>query len=946
MRRSFSLAIAVGLVLCVTGAGPVLAQTQTGNINGTVKDPNGGALPGVTVVVSGASVMGVRNAVTGGSGGFRVVSLLPGDDYVVELTLDGFQGRRYEGIVVQVGQTITLSVTLELAAMTGEVTVSGESPIVDVTSPVASTHFGTDLLENIPNRGRGWEDAVVQAPGIADGSEPAQGRMFSARGGSVVNNQSAFDGVTNTTPTYNTQGSGIVFEAVDEVQVVNGALPAELGNVAGTYINMVTKSGGNQFRGEASIYFKDGDLQSDNVDGDQEAAGIETSKITGYDDWSFNLGGPIVRDRLWFNVATGVKNTAQTVSGFPEDDALDNDFYFGKLTWQPSPRHSLVGMYNRHDSVLAYWSAFGPIRFTEPEATLRVVLDYEIMKLKWTGILSDNVFLEVDLGRVENPNQRLDPQEGASHSYNDLATQIWSGGAPTYQDNSNGRDLAKAALSLFKDEWAGSHQLKVGVEYEKSFFDWFNYAISPVYFHYTFYGFPALALFGNQGDGVATPTEFEGRHAYAQDTWRVSERVTLSLGVRFNNWKGIYPAQSNAGYSYGPNVNFPPVTVGEDITAIDWSTWEPRLGAAIALDDQGKSALRIGLSRYHHGLNISYFVIGNPNSLALSVHPWVDLDGDVFADPDEVLPPVSFMGGVGNPIDPGLRQPYTDEVTLGFEKELFTDFSLTVNATWRQDNDLIDDMNVSVTEDSFLPTDIPDPGPDSILGTGDDRVLTVFNQIADFENLQAITNPDLAEREYRGVEVIATKRLSNGWQALASVVWQESTGTVGTDLASARGWSTAFNDPNSLINLDGPLSLDREWQVKLIGTYIAPLGFSFSGYWQYQTGVPLYRTYSVTLFQGPQDVVADPRDSHREDSLSQLDLRAEKVFSFGARPVELGLILDLFNVFNENAVTSRQPSTGSYNIIDGSYVPSPGLFGGPLTVQQPRTLRLGARVRF
>jgi outer membrane receptor protein involved in Fe transport len=232
-----------------------------------------------------------------------------------------------------------------------------------------------------------------------------------------------------------------------------------------------------------------------------------------------------------------------------------------------------------------------------------------------------------------------------------------------------------------------------------------------------------------------------------------------------------------------------------------------------------------------------------------------------------------------------------------------------------------------------MPMDIVDPGPDGIPGTGDDQTLTVFQQIADFASPQYIANVDLAKREYKGVELIANKRLSGKWQAMASLVWQDGTGTMGTDFNNSKGWSYAFDDPNKLINVEGPLTLNREWQLKLMGTWLAPAGFFVSGYWSYQTGYPLFRFLPVALNQGTINVIADPKDTWLNDDLSRLDLRVEKVFSLGSRPTELGLILDVFNAFNESGVTAR-----SGNTSDG--------FNRPLAVQTPRTLRFGARVRF
>ncbi len=930
------------LVLILSlAAVPVLGQTQTGAIEGLVKRPDGEPVANVAVTLSGPSVMGTRTQATRASGAFRFRNLLPGEDYVVELTLDEFQGQRHVGLVVKVGQTTTLRVALELAAVEDVLTVTSEAPVVDVTSDVVATHFGTDMLEKVPTPERGWQDTVLQTPGMIDGRNPIYGRLFSSRGGSIAENQSAFDGVVNTSPITNAAGAGIAFESIEEVQVLTGALPAEIGNVSGAFINIVTKSGGNDLRGVAATYYQDQDLQDDNVDAELAAAGVEPTLITDYEDWSFNLGGPISRDRLWFNFALSARDKAQTVTGFPEDEAITDDYALAKLTWQPTSKHSFVVMYNDHDNAANYSISSPPFSDYSPEATWRGDKGHEILKLKWTGIFTDSALLEVDLG-INDGESELLAQPGASHAYLDFATSRRTGGPFNEQISKTARDQARAVFSLFRDDLGGAHQFKFGIEYQDSLFDWnVDKDFSPVYVHLLFAGFPALTSFANQDD-LDSPVAFEGLHAYAQDTWQVSERVTLNLGLRYNTWRGFYPPQSNRGFSYGPFVNFPAASSPE-VEAFDWGTLEPRLAATVTLDEAGRSVLRLGLGRYHHGPNTSLFLLGNPNGLRLSINPWVDLDGDLFSDPDEVFPAVQTTGGT--PVDPDLQQPFTDEITLGFERQ-FGDLSLAVNAFYRESDDLIDDFNISAGPSSYVPVEIPDVGLDGVPGTSDDGTMTVFNQISDFTNQLQITNPAAAEREMKGVELVATKRLSNGWQGLASLVWQESAGALGSDAINAFGFSLGYNDPNVLADSWGPLELDREWQAKVIGTYLAPHGFAFSGYLRYQTGVPLYRLYSVELNQGPQQTFADPRGAHREDDLTQLDLRVDKTFSFGSRPWELGLNLDVFNVFNDNTVTRRQNLSGSYSIHTGLFAPSTGGWGNPREIQGPQTIRLGVRLRF
>jgi len=924
--------------ICLMGASTALAQTQTGTIAGTATDPNGEALAGVAVTLSGPSVMGTRTAITGASGSFRFPTLSPGEDYRLELVLDGFSTVTREGLRVLLGQNTSLAVTMELEAVTNEIVVQGQTPMVDLTSPTASTHFGTEMLENIP-KGRDWEDVLLQTPGIV--AEGDNSMFSSSRGGSVLVNEVAFDGVANTDPVFHTSRQTLINETLQEVQVVTGALPAEVGNVGGAYINVVTKSGGNEFHGEVAAYFNNESWQSDNLNDDLIDQGVTTTPtIVSYDDYAFNLGGPIVRDKVWFNVAYWKFDQTTTVNGFPPGFVNNNDTFFGKVTWQPSSNHSIFGMYNQTNQHVPWWHA-GPL--TAPEGNWDGAVNHELAKLQWTAVLSDNVFLETAFARsLTTDDQR--PQDGATAPYLELASGYTWGSAWFYQYDEQARDQAKAALSLFKDDWAGSHEFKFGIEYQDNSFTIDEYQLQPVFLHLILAGDPFLVWMSNNPIGSETRTEVW--NAFAQDTWRIGGSVTLNLGLRVNKSKAIYPAQSHDEVTYGDNVYFPAGS-SEKSTPVDWTTFDPRLGINVALDDMGKSVLRLGLGRYHHQMAITYLMRGNPNFRTTSLHGWFDANGNFYADPEELFPAILYDGG-STVMDPDLQQPYTDEFTIGYVRELFTDFSITVNATWRKDNDLIEEVDSAIDDpDAWAPMNVADPGPDQIFGTGDDQTLTVFNRITPDPVTRLITNPERLEREYKGIEVVATKRVSNDWQALASIVWSDATGNLGTDWGGfeASGWSSSFVDPNSWVNRGGPTNLDSEWQFKVSGTYFAPLGFSFSGFYQYLTGIPLYRTYTVTVFQGTTTVAADPWDTWRLDGFSRLDLRAEKVFTFGSN-LELGLIVDVFNVFNESGVTSENGFTGAYDPFTGAFTAGQGEFGRAMSVQAPRLIRLGARFRF
>jgi len=934
-ERVLSLLVAV----CLVSASPALAQTQTGNISGTVADPQGAALPGVIVTVFGVSVMGTKTATTGTAGSFRFPSLLPAEDYRVQFALAGFATVNRENIRVSVGQTTTLLVTMAPATVKAEMTVVGNTPMVDSTSAASSSHFDPKLFDNLPNR-RDFADVLVYTPGIV---AEADNTMFaSVRGGSVLANETAIDGVANTDPVFHTSRQPLINESVAEIQVITGGLPAEVGNVGGAYINVVTKSGGNEFSGQLGAYFNSESWQGNNLNDELKDQGVtETPTITSSNDYSFNLGGPIARDKLWFNVGYWMNDQTTSVNGFPPGYVNDNDTYFGKLTWQPSPSHNLFAMYNYTDQRVPYWHA-GPLVAVEGNWNATVI--HQLGKAQWTAVFSPNVFSEIAVARSRITDHQR-PQTGAWAPYLELTSGYTWGSAWFYQDDVQSRDQAKASLSFFKDDWAGSHAFKLGVEYEDSGFEIREYTLQPIWLHLLWAGYPILVWVAN--DPIESLTKVSGLNGYVQDTWMVTSGITLNLGLRMNNWEAIYPAQSHDEFSYGANVYFPALQTPRK-TVVDWQTFDPRLAATFALDDQGKSQLRFSFSRYHEQMAITYLMQGNPNFRSLQLHTWTDTNGNLYGDADELGPAISYAGGNEN-VDPDLKQPYADEIMIGFEKELFSNFALTVNATWREEKDLIEDVDGSIDDPSaWSPMEVPDPGPDQLFGTADDKTLTVYNRVTSNPVALTITNPKGLERKYKGVELIANKRLSNNWQGFGSIVWGRATGNLRTSWGSggeALGWSTSLVDKNSFINRGGATSLDREWQFKVGGTYFAPLGFSFGGFYQYATGLPLYRTYTVAVTQGTTTVFADDWDTWRGDHFSRLDLRAEKAFTFGSH-MSLGLILDVFNVFNENSATSKNGFTGSYNPADQSFVAGQGEFQRAMAVQPPRLFRLGVRFTF
>jgi len=360
----------------------------------------------------------------------------------------------------------------------------------------------------------------------------------------------------------------------------------------------------------------------------------------------------------------------------------------------------------------------------------------------------------------------------------------------------------------------------------------------------------------------------------------------------------------------------------------DFSTIEPRLAATYQLGRSGRTVLRFGASRYYQPIATFDFFVLNPAFPFTWVTLWFDRNNDSAYQVGEDGPLLFSFGGQLNEADPDLRQPYTDELVFGFSHEPVRDLQLSANAIYRKDKDLFATVDTGVPFDTYTPVTVADPGPDGIPGTGDDGSLTVFSQDPETigESRLQLTNPAGNERTYKGLELTASKRFTENWQAVASVVLSEMKVVRPTVALSSTG---LYDTPNGLINAEGLDPANQTWQVKLQGTYRFDFGLGVSGLYRFRTGNPYTRELVVQgLPQGPFNVRAEPLGASRTDATSNLDLRLEQELSLGAGRV--GLMLDVFNLLNASAAVDQGNITG----VD---------YGRPRSIQLPRLARFGVR---
>jgi len=908
---------------------------ETGAIRGVITDEQGAPLPGVNVTLSGENLMGVRAFVTDVNGEFRFPALPPGE-YEVKAELAGFGAVVREKIRVNTTATLTVDIQLKPAAVTEEVTVVAKSPTVDVKSTeTASVTLSNEILQNMPSD---LFTALIvnMAPG--------------------VNNNSAFGASANTGIAYSMDGVNVadpeagsswVFSdhnVIEEAKVMGIGLPAEYGNFTGVIFNLVTKSGGNAFSGhfEAGYqgFSKDSSFWATSNIGAYTADFPElTAPEYRLLDLSAHLGGPIVKDKLWFYVGYQYFKDGDLPTGFPEVSVYKQPRYFAKLTTQLTPSMNVNLAFQRTKYQGTYR---GADQTYSPEATVTQDSPDWLISLSLTNILSPKTFFDLKTNYFEG-KYYLDPTAGPEPYYHLDLNENWNyGSASYYYYADRSRFGTNASLTHYAEDFlAGSHEFKFGAEVERSMARsrfGYNGQGGPLgdhinYIDYTGEGYFGYIYSGNylayQYSGYDTNTRYTRLEMFVQDSWQVGKRLNLSLGLRYSmNWGDIKDVSG---------------------TVFKTNRLAPRLGFTFDLLGDKTTILKAHyghfteamLTVYHDrmnpvenfGDNIGYYFVpddDDPNTDTGTWELWYTISANAYQ------------------MDPNIKHPYMAQWTVGIERELFKDASLGLTYINRKWKDMIGRYNRAAVyeEASWYSPEL-------------DETFTVYERTLDsleesdfyITNLRKSTEyPNILTdvyRNYEGIEVLFNKRFSNRWQLLASYVYGKATGTrdnsFGSDVNAS--WSADPGDPNNYIETLGNLTNDPTHMFKLQGTYVLPFAINFNAYFRAITGnawTTRIRTDGAAFNQGQITFFAEPRGTNHYPMRKILDLRIEKIFTLAGK-YRLGFLVDVFNVFNADTITSWGTRIG-YDWFPGDY-PSTDGHEAP-NIVLPRQARLGVRLIF
>ncbi|MGH9200503.1 MAG: hypothetical protein ACRD2A_04615, partial [Vicinamibacterales bacterium] len=427
---------------------------------------------------------------------------------------------------------------------------------------------------------------------------------------------------------------------------------------------------------------------------------------------------------------------------------------------------------------------------------------------------------------------------------------------------------------------------------------------------------------------------------YVQDSYSV-RRATIVAGLRWERLEGYLPDQSSPPSRFFPNI---PRSFSEQRDIVNWQTVGPRLSFAYDLRGDGRMALKAATGRYYYIIPTGGVLdTVNPNANYSQQFTWNDVNGDRhFQLGEQTGTPVISQANLSViSWDPEYLRPFTDEFTGGVDHELLPGMRLSATYTYRREKNFQATSNPANPFETTLTTRA-DSGPDGVAGTADDRTFQFYNRIS-ATNLTFLTNDREAKQTYNGIEITATRRMSNRWQLLAGYTFAR---TKISDLS-------VTTNPNTLINATGPVAGqigDRPHQFKLTGSYTMPwYDVGLAANFNSQSGIAVTRQVNTALTVGGNtNVNVEPLGSHRLARRNLVDLRAFKTARFGRRELEVSL--DLHNIANSNTIWDVRTLSGTIGLRQNgdptgtiNTVPQ---FLSPAQVYPPRNLRFNVAYRF
>lgn len=908
----------------------VFAQSA---ISGEVTDMSGAVLPGVTVeAASPALIERVRSVVTDGQGRYSVVDLRPGS-YTVTFTLPGFRAIVRDGIELPANFVATVNVKMEVGGVEETITVSGDSPLVDVQSTQKSAQLPRQVLDAVPT-GRTYAAQGALVPGVkvsesnVGGARSGSQQRLTVHGSNSADATIEVDGISmnswgDVQPNHN--------EAMyQEVTVQTAGLGAEVAT-GGVRVNLIPKDGGNRVSGSTFVGWAGSATQASNLTDELRRYIASGDGVQLLWDFSTGIGGPIRQDKIWyFGSMRSVGNRNKVANSFMPDGSpgiFDQTVLnvTARGTWQLNPKNRISAYDDRAFKSLN--REFGPGVEPSRAAGGRTPVLYYTAAVKWTSPLTSRLMLEGGWGAsIQSRNTgryqpgvrqvRGTPEWYAQASRNDLVT-----GTTTIASSGETYTIEQLFTFIGSATYVtGSHNIKVGLQNRYGVNSVVTESNADLIQRYRS-GVPDSVTVRNSPlyarEGLLHLDPDLG--VYAQDSIRL-KRLTLNPGMRF------YYLHESVDPGVAPAGRFVPARSFAGIPdLLNWKNVAPRIGAAYDLTGDSKTALKFSLSRYYASVTNQY-AFYRPLTNQTDVRNWSDLNGDNIAQDNEIGPSSNAKFGLvpERRRDPDLQRPYNQEYNVGIDRQVTS--TLSVSGAWYRrdfgDNSKTDNLLISPSD--YAAIQVTNPLTNA--------AMTIYNldrtKLGQVDTLDTTaTDRALNRREYRGFEASFTAKLPKratlfgGW-------WADKDISVTCD----------GDDPNTFIFCDQSADgVPYRHNLKLAGSAELPLGVQLGISLQSYAGGPLTVNWAVpaNLFPGgrtqPVTVPLIPAGDKYLDRWSQIDVSFRKLLKFGGHQFE-GAV-DLFNALNSNVVLQRNQAFGAS-------------LDAPQQILQPRLIRLSAQWKF
>lgn len=869
---------------------------------------------GATVRLSGGNLQGVRVTSTDAAGAYRFNLLSPGK-VILSATAEGFNGAKAEAAVAL---DRTGTVDLSLAPVSAAVVeVTGSASSLDVTTTTTGANYTNETFQKLPVS-RDFANIALLAPGVTEDREG-----FKVYGGTGAENNYVVDGINTTNVEFGTQGKRVPMEFIQEFQVKTGGYEAEFGKALGGIINVITKSGGNEFAGDAFVYsegqaFKSGNQHVNDANLATKPLLLENKTF----ELGFDLGGYLVKDKLWFFVAydrrvnkqeNQIRVPGPNLGEIAPSDSTRN-LFAAKLTWRMAEGHTLIAsMLGDPESITGAVKTPQGSRSTW-EGERKVGGNDFSVRYEATGT---NWFGHLQVSRHKETNAVLPGAGGASlvQLVDNTQDGSQSGGFGRFDDKTFTRDNIEASFSYI----LGSHELKAGFDLQTDKAD-IRRGFSggqlvtklqdgpAIYSHYWWTTRDGeLSPFNAPSITFTSKPKHESQAYFLQDKWSVSPRLILNLGVRLD--------QTDIKDQFG-------------VTAISLKDqWAPRLGFVWDFRGKGQDKVYGSFSRYYEQVPLdlvirSFSVERNPTTYNFSTSAFApDLAAETILGTES-----GIVGSYVEPVDSDLKGSYSDEIILGVET--------TWNSLYTFGAKYISRSIGRAIEDGL---DVTSPlGDYFIMNPG-------------YSHPAGVTYPK-AKREYKGVELTAQRKFATQYTWQLSYLWSKLNGNYegafqGIGGADGTGQldpniNSAFDVPEFIINSDGDLSGDRRHQLKANGYYEWAFGLSLGATLQYMTGTPISRLGYHNGY-GRYELFLTPRGTEgRTPATTRMDINLAYTWKLQNKHI-VRFNLDVTNLLNSQTATVIDQR---FDSVEGG--PRLDTYRQPFAFQAPRAVRFGVRYSF